>query len=128
MAKEIRKTEAGGYLGQASEFLESAIDSMNKGRFNAAGFDATQSIINANDALTIHFLGMRASADHREAVRLHVDVVKIISDSSCRGTLKNALDLRSAAGYLGKPVTKGEADGLIRDAARFLEWTKRYVK
>ena len=128
MAKVMRKTEAGGYLAQADEFLESAIDNMNKGRFNAAGFDATQSIINANDALTIHFLGMRASADHREAVRLHVDVIRVISDSSCRSILKNALDLRSTVGYLGKPVSKAEADSLIRDAARLLEWTRRYVK
>jgi HEPN domain-containing protein len=128
VAKETRKTEAGGYLGQAREFLESAIDNMNNGRFNAAGFDATQSIINANDALTAHFLGMRASADHMEAVRLHVDVVRVISDSSCRGILKNALDMRSAVGYLGKPVSRSEAESLTRDAARFLEWTKKYVK
>ena len=57
-----------------------------------------------------------------------MDVVKTISDSSCRGILKNALNLMSAVGYLGKPVSRGEADGLIRDAAKFLEWTKRYVK
>jgi len=62
------------------------------GRLNVAGFDAVQSLINANDALTAHFLGTIASLDHREAVRLHVDVVRIVGDASQRDVLKGALD------------------------------------
>lgn len=102
MVREIRKLEVGSYLDQSEEFLESARDNMNKDRFNAAGFNAIQSMINANDALTIFFLEQRASKDHKEAVRLHVDVIRIINDSSCRNLFKNALDLKSTVGYLGK--------------------------
>lgn len=128
MVRQIRKTEAKNYLEQGEEFLDSAIDNINKNRFNAAGFNAIQSMINANDALTIFFLETRASKDHKEAVRLHVDVIRIINDSSCRNILKNALELKSTVGYLGKTVSKREAENLIRDATRFLEWVKRYVK
>ena len=128
MVRQVRKTEAKDYLEQSGEFLDSAIDNINKNRFNAAGFNAIQSMINANDALTIFFLETRASKDHKEAVRLHVDVVRIINDSSCRNILKHALELKSTAGYLGKSVSKREAGTLIRDATRFLEWAKRYVK
>lgn len=128
MVREVTKREAKNYLMQAEEFLESARDNLEKKRFNAAGFDAIQAIINANDALTIYFLERRASKDHREAMKLHVDVVRIINDSSCRSILKNALDSRSSVGYLGRPTSKREAENLVRSAMRFIEWVKKYVK
>ena len=128
MAKIVSGSEARAYLEQSEEFLDSAIDNMNKCRFNAAGFNAIQSMINANDALTIRFLGQRASRDHKEAVRLHVDVIRVTNDSTCRNLLKNAMDLKSTAGYLGKAVGKRTAGSLIRDATRFLNWVKSYVK
>lgn len=108
--------------------MDSTRDNLAKNRLNAAGFDAIQAMINANDALTIYFLGKRASRDHKEAVRLHVDVVRVINDSSCRDTLKGALDMRSAAGYLGSRIGKGNAERLVSSAIRFVGWVKKYVK
>ena len=128
MVKEIAKSEAAGYLRQADEFLDSTRDNLAKNRLNAAGFDAIQAMINANDALTIYFLGKRASRDHKEAVRLHVDVVRAINDSSCRDILKGALDMRSAAGYLGSRIGKGNTERLVSSAIRFVGWVKKYVK
>lgn len=128
MVKEVSKRETLNYIMQAEEFLDSAVDNLNKRRFNAAGLNAIQCIINANDALTIHFLGRRASKDHREAVKFHVDVIKIIHDNSCRSIIKNALELRSYVGYLGKPTSKKDAEKLVRSSVKFLEWVKRYVR
>ena len=128
MVKEVNKKEALNYLKQAEEFLDSARDNLNAGRFNVAGFNATQSIINANDALTIYFLGRRASKDHREAIKLHVDVVREINDSSCRNIIKTALDMRSTVGYMGLSTSRKNAENLIRLASKFIEWVKKYVK
>lgn len=128
MVKEISKSEAGSHVKISEEFLDSARDNINKNRFNAAGFDAIQSIINANDALTVKFLGQRASRDHKEANRLHVDVIKIINDNTCRGILKNSLETRADAGYTGRDLSKGDAGTLVSNAIRFLDWVKRYVK
>lgn len=50
------KGRANNSLQQSKEFLSSAIDNLSKNRANAAGFNAIQAIINANNALTIHFL------------------------------------------------------------------------
>ncbi len=94
----------------------------------AAGFDAVQCMINANDALTAHSLGAVASMDHREAVRLHTDVVRLIGDASQRDSLKRDLDQRSAFGYLGVPVSRTRAERVLRDAARFLEWVRRVMR
>lgn len=128
MVKEIRKKEAFQYLNQAEEFLESASQNMAEKRLNAAGFSAIQSMINSNDALTIYYLERRASKDHREAIKFHVDVVKIINDGSQRIRFKEAMDKRAYVGYLGTPISKKDAEKLLRYAKQFLMWVKNYVR
>jgi HEPN domain-containing protein len=127
MARKLDKMEAGSYLKKAEEFLDESKDAMTKSRFNAAGFNAIQSIINANDALTIYVAGVRASTDHREAIKTHVETVRIINDSYGKSILSNALDKRSEVGYSGKDASKALAERLLRDAISFLEWVKKYV-
>lgn len=128
MVKEVRKKEAIQYLNQAEEFLVSASQDIKEKRLNAAGFSAIQSIINANDALTIYHLKRRALKDHREAIKMHVDVVKIINDGSQRGRFKEAMDKRAYVGYLGIPISKKDAEKLLRSAKLFIIWVKKYVK
>lgn len=128
MAKDVRRSDALRYLRQAEEFQASARQNMGAERFNAATFNAVQSMINSNDALTVYFLEKRASADHREGLKLHADVVKRINDGSQRSKLKDALDLRSQAGYLGESISKAKAEKTLRLATQFLNWVKQYVK
>lgn len=70
----------------------------------------------------------RASADHQEAIRLHIDVIRSIKDDSQRDVLKRSLDMRSTAGYLGKTISEKDATRLIRYAVSFVRWVKKYVK
>ncbi len=125
MARTVRREAARGFLAQAEEFLESARRNFEEKRYNAAGFDAGQCLINANDALTARVLGEVASLDHREAIRLHADVVRLLGDASQRDVLKRDLDERSAFGYLGTTASRAQAERVLRDAARFLEWVRR---
>ena len=125
MARTVRREAAAGFLRQAEEFLESARRNFEEHRYNAAGFDAVQSLINANDALTARFLGAVASLDHREAVRLHADAVRLLGDASQAEGLKRALDQRSAFGYLGVAAPRARTERVVRDAVRFLEWVRR---
>jgi len=125
VARTVRREVSTAYLAQAEEFLASATANFEVKRYNAAGFDAIQCLINANDALTARFLGTVASLDHREAVRLHADVVRVLGDASQRETLKRDLDERSAFGYLGVSASRGQAERVLRDAARFLAWVRR---
>lgn len=128
MARTVRREAASAFLGLAGEFLESARGNFEEKRYNAAGFDAVQSLINANDALTARFLGAVASLDHREAVRLHADVVRLLGDASQREVLKRDLDQRSLFGYLGTPASRAQAERVLRDAARFFEWVRRTLE
>jgi len=125
MARTVRREAAAGFVRQAEEFLESARRNFEERRYNAAGFDAVQSLINANDALTAHFLGAVASLDHREAVRLHADVVRLLGDASQAEGLKRALDERAAFGYLGVAASRARTERVVRNAARFLHWVRR---
>lgn len=128
MVTEVKKKKAIQYLKQSEEFLASSKDNLKSGRNNASGFNAAQSMINANDALTLYFLGRRASRDHSEAIKLHIDVVKIINDSSWRKKLKESLDMRSNAGYTGSNISKTDAEKLVRYAAQFIGWVRNYLK
>ncbi len=125
VAASLRRETAAAYLRQADEFLESARRNFEERRYHAAGFDAVQSLMNDNDALTARFLGTVASLDHREAVRLHAGVVRILGDASQRETLKRDLDQRSTFGDLGVPASRAQAERVLRDAARFLQWVGR---
>lgn len=127
MVKEIRKSESSAYIEQAEEFLEIAKKGFEKGFYNAAGFNAIQAVINANDAICIRILGRRATTGHREAVKLHADLIRTINDSSQRRRLSKALEKRSEAGYLGKPISKDVAERLLKDAVVFIEWVKKYL-
>ena len=125
MARTVKREAAPRFLAQAEEFMASARRNFEERRYNAAGFDAVQSLINANDALTAHVLGTVASLDHREAVRLHADVVRVRGDASQRDVLKRDLDERGRFGYLGTAVSRTQAERVLRDAARFLDWVRR---
>ena len=127
MVREAVKEEALTYLRRAEEFLNSAYMSVEQGWHNVAGFNATQAVINSNDALTVYYLEKRASRDHKEAVRLHIDVVRKINDTTGRDILKHALDQRSLVGYTAKAISKDDAVRLIKSATKFVEWVKRLV-
>lgn len=128
MVREELRKDTSNFMRQAGEFLASAEDNIAKGRYNAAGFDAIQSIVNSNDALTIYYLGVRGSRDHKEAYRLHVDVVRILNDASCRDILKQSLDMRPVAGYLGKDLSEADANMLVRNALKYIVWVKSKLK
>lgn len=127
MAREVSKSESQLYIKQADEFLEIAKNGFEKDFYNASGFNAIQAIINANDAVCVHILGRRASTDHREAIKLHKDIIKIINDASQKKKILNALEKRSEVGYLGKAASKKVAEKLLRDAIVFVEWSKRQL-
>lgn len=127
MARNVSKPEARNYLDKAEEFLAEAKESMIRKRFTASAFNSIQSIINANDALTISLIGIRASRDHREAIKTHTEVVRTTGDDCGRQILIKALTLRSEVGYSGKAVSKSSAEKTLKDSIIFIEWAKKYI-
>jgi len=128
MVQEYPKEYAKDFLSKSIKFLEIAKESLKKYPDEAA-FNATQAIINANDAFTIFVIQKRASKDHREAILLHKETIKKTGDSSKLSIVQMGLESRDATGYdVKKKFGKEDAELLIKRAERFVHWVKDKVK
>jgi len=128
MVREMRKDLAKKYLLKAEEFYASALENFQKRRFDAASFDASQSIIMANDCFCIAILGKRASKDHREAVTLHLEAARVVADTTKKEIVSMGLDQRSEFGYTEKTAKEEDAHRLIVRARRFIDWVKEKTR
>lgn len=125
MAREVRRDEARKFLRKSEEFYQSALENYQKARYDASVFDSSQSIILANDAFCIFFLGRRASKDHREAIQMHVQASAGME--SKKEIVTEALEKRSEFGYTERKANEKEANLLLIRSKRFLDWVKMRV-
>jgi HEPN domain-containing protein len=128
MVQEYPKEYAKDFLDKSIKFLEIAKQTLEKYPDESA-FNATQAIINANDAFTISVIQKRASKDHREAILLHKEAVKKVGDSSKLSIVQMGLESRDATGYdVKKRFGKEEAELLVKRAERFIYWVRDKIK
>lgn len=125
MAREVRRDEARKFLRKSEEFYQSALENYQKARYDASVFDSSQSIILANDAFCIFFLGRRASKDHREAIQMHAQASAGME--SKKEIVTEALEKRSEFGYTERKANEKEANLLLIRSKRFLDWVKMRV-
>lgn len=125
MAREVRKDEALKFVKKSEEFYTSSLENYQKGRYNACIFDSSQSVILANDAFCIFYLGRRASKDHREAIQLHIQAS--FGKQSKKEIVAEALEKRSEFGYTEKEGGEKEANLILVRAKRFLDWVKQNI-
>lgn len=124
MSKE--KSSALIRIKDASEFLDSAKDNLDKNRFKSVILDCGDAIIAANDALTIYVLGEMASRDHQEAIKLHKKVGVKINENRV-DILQNLLNIRHQKGYRAIVVSKSLAEETLKDATKFVKWVKEKI-
>jgi HEPN domain-containing protein len=122
MARKVRKESAKEFLKKSEEFYYSALENYQKSRYDVSVFDSSQAIILANDAFCIFKLGRRASKDHREAIRLHVQASE--GKKSKREIVAEALEKRSEFGYTEKKSSQKSANLLLIRTKRFIDWVK----
>ncbi|MBU4300740.1 MAG: HEPN domain-containing protein [Nanoarchaeota archaeon] len=125
MVRDVRKDEAASYFNKAENFYAASLDEFEKSRFDVAVFNASQSIILANDSLCIAALGRRPSKDHREAIQLHIQAAA--GRESKRDIISEALTKRGEFGYTEKNASKEEAHMLLVRTKRFLDWVKERI-
>lgn len=128
MVREYSKTYSKDFLRKARRFLEIAKQNLEKYPEEAA-FNATQAIINANDAFTIFILGKKATRDHREAILLHKEAVKKIGNSSKLSMVQKSLESRGIAGYdVKKFIGRRDCELLIKRGGRFIYWVENLIR
>lgn len=118
---DIREAEF--WLESARSLLNSPYEDSEK--YTVAVAQAIHSIIKANDALTMKFLGKRA-IKHQDAIGLFLQLVtgnKIPAKfSDLRKTvLEPAIQTKSKADYKGLRSSKSDAEKWIRLAEKFLK-------
>ncbi len=126
--KEYPKEYAKDFIKKSEIFLEIARKNLDLYPEESA-FNATQSIINANDAFTVSIINKRATKDHREAILLHKEAIKKVGDSSKLDIVQKGLELRESTEYdVRKTISKNDAEILVKKAERFLNWVKTFIK
>jgi HEPN domain-containing protein len=119
-------------LRDARNFWEVAEAAHDPEHTNQAAGNAVLAVVAANDAVCL-FLGRRkpGGQSHTEAARVLQEV--------CRGTkweqdaaqrsrqLAELLRQKNAAQYGGRPFTAEEADRVMRQSERFLDWAERLL-
>ena len=115
-------------LEEAESWLAAAkalLDTTDRGRerFTVVAALCIHSMIKANDALTLHFLGRR-STRHEDASKLFGELVRAHKipppHTQLRALLTDAISEKSEYDYKGREVSRTGALRWIRAAERFL--------
>ncbi len=110
-------------LKDAEEFILSSKDNLTKERYKAGLDHSIDAVIAANDAFTIFFIEQIPSTDHREAISLHKEAGKKISENKS-SEIALLLEERHRRTYRSFPVSKSLAEVTLKKAQRFTEWVK----
>ncbi|MEI7999180.1 MAG: HEPN domain-containing protein [Candidatus Omnitrophota bacterium] len=108
--------------------MHAARNSFEIQEWNAAAINAIHSCICACDAMCVYFLGKRHSGeDHNDAAK----IFKSIKDNEEINTNSNRiiriLRIKNMAEYEERLVRRSEAETILKDCERFLEYVKEQI-
>ncbi len=125
--RDVDKSLYANYLKRAEECLDTARDSFEAQKWNAAAINAIHSCIAACDALCVYFLGKRHAGDsHNDAIRLLKTIGE--NDDEINTNANRAsriLSIKSMAEYEERLVCRSEAEKAVKDCERFFEFAKK---
>jgi len=125
--RDVTKSLYTNYLKRAEECFHAAKNSFAIQEWNATAINAIHSCIAACDAICVYFLGKRhAGESHEDAVNLF----KIIKDggkeiNTNANRISRILRIKNMAEYEERLVYRYEAEKVLKDCKRFLEYVKK---
>jgi len=119
----LKKENAKTRLEDALEFLESAKDNLEQGRFKASVDHSITGCTAANDSFTITHLEKIANMSHYEAIGLHREAAKKFSEDKVK-ILRELLNERHKITYRPVKTGKQEAEANLKKAVDFITWVK----
>lgn len=123
--KNVEKSFYSNFMQCAQECLHAAQYSFNAKEWTAAAISAIHATIAGCDAMCVYFLGQRSAGEsHNEAIILFksIDDKKEISINASR--IAQILRIKNIAEYEKRLVFKSEAERIMKDCKRFLEFVK----
>ena len=125
--RDVAKSLYANYLKRAEECFHAAKNSFAIEEWNAATINAIHSCIAACDAICVYFLGKRhAGESHEDAVNLFKIIKggsKEINTNASR--ILRILRIKNMAEYEERLVYRYEAEKVLKDCKRFLEYVKK---
>lgn len=122
--------EAGFWLQSANKLLNSK--NPDREKYTVVVAQTIHSIIRANDAMTLKFLGKRAPR-HDDAPLLFLKLIQLNKIPSKFSGLRSsiivpAIQLKSKADYKGVEMSKSNAEKWVRKAEKFLNSAKESLE
>ncbi len=114
------------YFTKARDFLNGATMEAKKENWNSVAVLSIHAVISASDAICARFLQLRhGGADHMQAVELLGSLP--FERSEIDSKLKQArriISLKNAAEYEDRLIKQTEAQEMLKDAQRLVEWVE----
>jgi uncharacterized protein (UPF0332 family) len=124
--RSVDRSKYRNYLLKSEEFLVTAKEALERGRYNTCVLNAVHSIISAADALLVFVKGFRyAGTRHEEAVELFSTIFPGEPEHDKNATrFGTTLSIKNRAEYMEALLSFKDAADVLRDATRFLDYVK----
>ena len=126
--RDVAKSLYINFLKKSEECFHAAKSSFNSQEWNASTINAIHSCIAACDAVCVYFLGKRhAGESHEDAVRLFRMIKSNDEINTNTNRILRILRIKNMAEYEERLVYKTEAEKILKDCERFLEYIKKQL-
>ncbi len=124
--RDVEKSLYTNYLKRAEECYHAAKNSSAVQEWNSAAISAIHAVIAGSDAMCIYFLGKRnASESHNEAAALFKTIKADDEEINTNANrIARVINIKSMAEYEERLVFKSDAEKILKDCERFLEYVK----
>ena len=125
--RDVQKSLYVNFLKRSEECVHAAQTSFSNQEWNASAINAIHCCIAACDAMCVYFLGKRhAGEDHEEVVNLFMTVEGSSEEIKTNANrILRILRIKNMAEYEERLIYRPEAERVLKDCERLLEFVKK---
>ncbi len=124
--RDVSKSFYSNYLQKAEECLRAAKNSFSNQEWNSSTISAIRACISGCDAMCVYLLGKRnAGENHNDTVTLFKTIKSDESINTNANRILRVLRVKNMAEYEERLVYRSEAEKVLKDCDRFLEFVKK---
>ncbi len=124
--RDVSKSFYRNYLKKAEECLHASKHSFSNQEWNSSTINAIHACISGCDAMCVYFLGKRnAGESHNDTVALFKTIESDESINTNANRISRILRIKNMAEYEERLVYRSEAEKVLKDCERFLEFVRK---
>lgn len=128
MTRAVDQKKAANYLKKANGALRMAKIAIKEGEYDNATMSAIHGAINALDALTVSFLGKRASGAHTDVLSLVKGILAAGEYRDIQKQFTSLLSMKNASEYQPDLMDRQGAEDAVKWADRIIARVKDRMK